>query len=86
VLAIAAAKAFHTRVLGTEVLLYPLEVQALGATTNVEMLGLATVPGARFLHVELAAPVRDLLLQDPSLRDAFGAALFTSATDPASQP
>jgi hypothetical protein len=72
-------------ILGTGVLLYPTEASALGATTNVEMRGLREVPGARFLHLETAAALRDLLVQDPSRRDAFGAAVFALATTPDEQ-
>lgn len=67
---------------GPMVLLYPTQVQALGATTNVEMQGLQNVPESRFLHIEMSNPFRELLFQDPSQRDAFGAALFALATDP----
>ena len=64
------------------VLLYPTQAQALGATTNVQMLALQAIAGSRFLHVEMADTLRARLAQDPSLRDAFGAALFAVATDP----
>lgn len=66
----------------TGVHLFPVDVQSLGATTNVEMLGLQNIPGSRFLHIEMSGALRDLLFQDPSQRDALGAALYTLATTP----
>lgn len=81
-----AAAARLANIFGPNVLLYPTQSPALGATTNVEMVGLRGLAGARFLHVEMAGALRDLLVQDPSRRDAFGAALFALATDPQPQP
>lgn len=80
-LSTAAAAALRTA-LGTGVLLYPTDTQVLGATTNVEKRGLATVPNSRFLHVELVTALRERLAKDPSLRDTFGAALFALSTQP----
>jgi hypothetical protein len=68
--------------LGPGVVLYPTEVTSLGATTNVEMKALLDVPGARFLHIELAASVREALRADPSKADVFAAALFAAASAP----
>ena len=78
----SAAAARLGSILGPGVLLYPLQSAALGATTNVEGRALAGIPGSRFLHVEMAGQLRDLLVQDPSRRDAVGAALFALANDP----
>lgn len=82
----SAAAVRLASIFGPNVLLYPTQSSALGATTNVEMAGLRSVAGARFLHVEMAGALRDLLVQDPSRRDAFGAALFALAADPVPQP
>lgn len=80
-LSTAAAAALRAA-FGPKVRLFPTEIGALGATTNVEMRGLREIPGARFLHVETADPLRDLLLADADRRAAFGSALFTVATQP----
>lgn len=67
---------------GAGVLLFPTQATALGATTNVEMLGLRDAPGARFLHLETSAELRTLLVQDPTRRDQFGAAVFALSLQP----
>ena len=66
---------------GVGIRLFPIESSALGATTNVQRLGLKDAPRARFLHVEASDRLRELLLQDPSRRDAFAAALFESPAE-----
>lgn len=78
----SAAAARLATLLGPGVLLYPTQAQALGATTNVEMAGLRSAPGARFLHIETVGALRDLLVQDAAKREAVGAALFALATTP----
>ena len=62
--------------------LFPTEVTVLGATTNAEMSLLAGVPGARFLHIELAPPLRTSLPSDISRLNDFASALFAAASTP----
>ncbi|HVO29248.1 MAG TPA: hypothetical protein VMV18_00860, partial [bacterium] len=54
------------------VLLYPDDTKTLGATTNVQMLGLKRLSGAEFLHIEMARTTRDDLATDAARRTAFG--------------
>jgi hypothetical protein len=58
----------------TGVLRFPQQTRDLGATTNVQGL-LARSRGARFLHVEMSAPLRAQLLRDGALRARFLEAL-----------
>ncbi len=74
-----AAASELARLLGAGVRLFPSEVGALGATTNVEMRGLAAAPSARFLHLEMSAEVRSALAGDVTLREAFGQRIFALA-------
>jgi hypothetical protein len=55
------------------VLRYPDETTELGATKNVQGAAVRT-GGGRFLHIEMADPLRRKLLADADLRGrAFGA-------------
>lgn len=58
---------------------YPDEIDILGGTTNVQRRLVARSRGARFLHLETSAKLRDQLLQDPALRERFAAAVLAPA-------
>lgn len=64
---------------GPAVKLYPSEVRALGATTNVEGRASARA-GAPFVHVETSKGLRDRLAADRALRERFGSELFRSVS------
>jgi hypothetical protein len=51
---------------------FPEEAGALGATTNVQGRLLAAHPGARFVHLELAAELRKQLRASPAKLRTFG--------------
>jgi hypothetical protein len=57
-------------VVGEGVLRYPVDTTELGATTNVQGTAVRHA-GGRFLHVEMAEPLRKNLLQDAGLRARF---------------
>jgi hypothetical protein len=70
-----------TRVLGAGVARFPDDTRELGALKNVQ--GIATrAAGGRFLHVELDARLRKLLLADAALRARFLEALAESVRAP----
>jgi hypothetical protein len=60
---------------------FPDDTSELGATTNVQG-GLVRASGGRFLHVEIAADVRQRLLADTDLRASFLDALVRSFAAP----
>ena len=62
--------------IGSEVLLYPDQVNVLGATTNVQANELKGVRGASFLHVELSAAQRTELKEQPDRLALLGRGLF----------
>ena len=62
--------------IGKEVLLYPDQVNVLGATTNVQANELKGMAGARFLHVELSAQQRTELREKPEVLELFGRGLL----------
>jgi len=70
--------------LGVVVLRYPEEIRELGATTNVQGR-LANARGVDFVHVELAADVRDRL-RDPLACARLAGALATALTAPTTAP
>ena len=68
--------------LGAGVMLYPVDIALLGATTNVEGRAIEPIPTARFLHLELSPALRDQLLADPVRRDAVATTLFALGSAP----
>jgi hypothetical protein len=73
--AIAAALA---RELGDGVKRFPEDVAMLGATTNAQVAALRAIPGASFVHLEMAKSLRDRLATDGALLRRLGAALFAT--------
>lgn len=55
---------------------YAVDTETLGATRNVQGRALRTVGPGRFLHVELALPVRDVLTADAEARRTLAEALL----------
>jgi hypothetical protein len=75
------AASLLTKVLGAGVARFPDDTRELGALKNVQ--GIATrAAGGRFLHVELDASLRKLLLSDAALRARFLDALASSVRAP----
>jgi hypothetical protein len=79
---VARAAAALSGVLTQGVRIFPDDASELGATTNVQGAAVRAA-GGRFLHVEMAAELRDRLLADGALRGRFLSALVTAlAGDP----
>ncbi len=73
----AAAQAVQclSGILTEPVLLYPNQINELGALINPVGKTLRALGNAGFVHIELALPVREQLRNDAELRGRFGACL-----------
>jgi len=61
--------------LGVEVALFPVDIDRLGATTNVQGRAILARGAADFVHIEMSRALRDQLRRDPAARERLAAAL-----------
>jgi hypothetical protein len=73
----AIAAALKAR-FGDGVRRFPEDSRALGATTNVQGRTLAARKGARFVHIESSADMRQALRTSPKKLEVFGSILFNT--------
>ena len=64
----AVAECLGSALPAETVLLYPMQVRELGATTNTNAQALRDIGFDRFVHIELSRELRDRLLDDRGLR------------------
>jgi hypothetical protein len=66
------------RELRVEVKRFPEDVRFLGATTNAQGRMVRRIEHGDFVHIEMAAALRDRLASEPALRAKLGAILFNT--------